>query len=329
VSSDPTSSDVIAARRSAIIGGLGAVAAAAVGLPAAAAGATPSSTTPHHGASQMDSGYITVKDGSQIFYKDWGPKEAPVVWFHHGWPLTSDDWDAQMMFFLQNGYRVIAHDRRGHGRSTQTDTGNDMDTYSADVATLVAALKVKKAIHVGHSTGGGEVARYVRQHGKGLVSKAVLVSAVPPIMVQSATNPDGVPLSVFDDIRKGTAFNRSQFYMDLTIPFYGFNRPGAKVSEAVRNNWWRQGMMGGVKAAYDCIFQFAQVDFSDDLRALDIPVLVLHGEDDQIVPFNNSGAKSVKLLKHGKLISYPGFPHGMPTTHADVINKDLLAFFKS
>jgi non-heme chloroperoxidase len=252
-----------------------------------------------------------------------------VVWFHHGWPLTADDWDNQMMFFLQHGYRVIAHDRRGHGRSTQTDTGNDMDTYSADVATLVAALKVRHAIHVGHSTGGGEVARYVHQHGKGLVTKAVLISSVPPIMVKSATNPDGVPIVVFDDIRKGTAFNRPQFYMDLTLPFYGYNRPGAKVSEAVRNNWWRQGMMGGVKAAYDCIFQFAQVDFSDDLRALDIPVLVLHGEDDQIVPFQNSGAKSVKLLKHGKLISYPGYPHGMPTTHADTINADLLAFFKA
>lgn len=277
----------------------------------------------------MESGFVTVKDGTQIFYKDWGPKDAPVVWFHHGWPLTADDWDNQMMFFLQHGYRVIAHDRRGHGRSTQTDTGNDMDTYSADVAAVVAALKVRKAIHVGHSTGGGEVARYVRQHGKGLVTKAVLVSSVPPIMVKSATNPDGVPLEVFDDIRKGTAFNRPQFYMDLTMPFYGYNRPGAKVSEAVRNNWWRQGMMGGVKAAYDCIFQFAQVDFSDDLRALDIPVLVLHGEDDQIVPFANSGAKSVKLLKHGKLISYPGYPHGMPTTHADTINADLLAFFKS
>lgn len=277
----------------------------------------------------MESGFVTVKDGTQIFYKDWGPKDAPVVWFHHGWPLTADDWDNQMMFFLQHGYRVIAHDRRGHGRSTQTDTGNDMDTYSADVAAVVAALKVRKAIHVGHSTGGGEVARYVRQHGKGLVTKAVLVSSVPPIMVKSATNPDGVPIEVFDDIRKGTAFNRPQFYMDLTMPFYGYNRPGAKVSEAVRNNWWRQGMMGGVKAAYDCIFQFAQVDFSDDLRALDIPVLVLHGEDDQIVPFANSGAKSVKLLKHGKLISYPGYPHGMPTTHADTINADLLAFFKS
>jgi non-heme chloroperoxidase len=329
VNFDQTPSDAVPSRRTAIIGGLGAAvaAAAAVGLPSLASAAA-SSTTHHQGAT-MDSGFITVKDGAQIFYKDWGPKDAQAIWFHHGWPLTADDWDNQMMFFLQHGYRVIAHDRRGHGRSTQTDHGNDMDTYSADTAELVAALKVKKAIHVGHSTGGGEVARYVRQHGKGLVNKAVLISAVPPIMVKSDTNPDGVPLSVFDDIRKGTAFNRSQFYMDLTIPFYGYNRPGAKVSEAVRNNWWRQGMMGGVKAAYDCIFQFAQVDFSDDLRALDIPVLVLHGEDDQIVPFANSGAKSVKLVKNGKLISYPGFPHGMPTTHADVINADLLEFFKS
>ena len=277
----------------------------------------------------LDSGFITVKDGSQIFYKDWGARDAQVVWFHHGWPLSADDWDNQMMFFLQHGYRVIAHDRRGHGRSTQTDTGNDMDTYSADVAELVAALKVKNAFHVGHSTGGGEVVRYARQHGQGLVSKAVLVSAVPPVMVKSDSNPDGVPLEVFDGIRQGTAFNRSQFYMDLTLPFYGFNRPGAQISEAVRNNWWRQGMMGGIKAAYDCIYQFSQVDYSDDLRALDIPVLVLHGEDDQIVPFQNSGVKSMKLLKHGKLISYPGFSHGMPTINADVINADLLAFFKS
>ena len=324
--SAPTAIDAVNSRRTAIVGGISVAAAAvAASLPSAASAAAPAARA----GSTQDSGYITVKDGAQIFYKDWGPKDAPVVWFHHGWPLTADDWDAQMMFFLQHGYRVIAHDRRGHGRSTQTDHGNDMDTYSLDTAELVAALKVKKAIHVGHSTGGGEVARYVRQHGKGLVTKAVLISSVPPIMVQSATNPDGVPLSVFDDIRKGTAFNRPQFYMDLTLPFYGFNRPGAKVSEAVRNNWWRQGMMGGVKAAYDCVFQFAQVDFSDDLRAMDMPVLVLHGEDDQIVPFANSGAKSVKLVKNGKLISYPGFPHGMPTTHADVINADLLKFFKS
>jgi len=277
----------------------------------------------------MESGLITTKDGTQIFYKDWGPKDAQALWFHHGWPLSADDWDGQMMFFLQHGYRVIAHDRRGHGRSTQTSTGNDMATYAADVAELVAALKPKNAVHIGHSTGGGEVAHYAARLGKGLVSKAVLVSAVPPVMVQSASNPEGVSKAVFDGIRQGTAFNRPQFYADLTIPFYGYNRPDAKVSQGVRDNWWRQGMMGGVKAAYDCVEQFSEVDYSDDLKALDIPVLVLHGEDDQIVPFLNSGAKSVKLLRHGKLISYPGFPHGMPTTHADVINADLLAFIQS
>lgn len=322
--------DPVASRRTAIFGGLGVAAATAVAaMPSLASAATRAEQARHPDLSDLNSGFVTVKDGSKIFYKDWGPKDAPVIWFHHGWPLTADDWDNQMMFFLQHGYRVIAHDRRGHGRSTQTDTGNDMDTYSADVAALVAELKVKKAIHVGHSTGGGEVARFTRQYGKNHVIKAVLLSAVPPIMVQSATNPDGVPVKVFDDIRQGTAFNRPQFYMDLTIPFYGYNRPGAKVSEAIRQNWWRQGMMGGVKAAYDCIYQFAQVDYSDDLRAMDMPVLVMHGEDDQIVPFQNSGAKSVKLLKKGQLISYPGFPHGMPTTHADVINADMLKFFKA
>ncbi|KAB8042690.1 alpha/beta fold hydrolase [Janthinobacterium aquaticum] len=325
-----TPADPVASRRSAIFGGLGVAAATAVAaMPSLASAATRAEQARHPDMTDMNTGMIIVKDGARIFYKDWGPKDAPVIWFHHGWPLTSDDWDSQMMFFLQHGYRVIAHDRRGHGRSTQTDTGNDMDTYSSDVAALATELKVTKAIHVGHSTGGGEVARFTRQYGKKHVIKAVLLSAVPPIMVQSATNPDGVPLKVFDDIRQGTAFNRPQFYMDLTIPFYGYNRPGAKVSEAIRQNWWRQGMMGGVKAAYDCIFQFAQVDFSDDLRAMDMPVLVMHGEDDQIVPFGNSAAKSVKLLKKGQLISYPGFPHGMPTTHADVINADLLKFFKA
>jgi non-heme chloroperoxidase len=277
----------------------------------------------------MESGFITTKDGTEIFYKDWGPKDAQAIWFHHGWPLSADDWDNQMMFFLQHGFRVIAHDRRGHGRSTQTHSGNDMDTYCSDVAEVVAALKPKNPVHVGHSTGGGEVAHYAAGLGKGLVAKAALVSAVPPIMVKSASNPEGVPMEVFDGIRKGTAFDRAQFYEDLTLPFYGYNRPDAKVSQGVRDNWWRQGMMGGIKAAYDCIAQFSEVDYTDDLKALDIAVLVLHGEDDQIVPFLNSGAKSVKLLKHGKLISYPGFPHGMPTTHADVINTDLLAFIQS
>jgi non-heme chloroperoxidase len=270
---------------------------------------------------------ITVKDGTEIYYKDWGTGQ-PIV-FHHGWPLSGDDWDGQMMFFLEQGYRVIAHDRRGHGRSSQTANGNDMDTYAADVAELTKALDLKDAIHVGHSTGGGEVIRYVAKYGKGRVSKAVLISAVTPLMVQTPNNPDGVPLSVFDDIRKNTATQRAQYFQDFTLPFYGYNREGAKISQGVRDNWWRQGMMGGIKAHYDCIKAFSETDFTEDLKSVDVPVLVLHGEDDQIVPFPISGAKSVGLLKHGKLISYPGFPHGMPTTEAATINKDLLAFIKS
>jgi non-heme chloroperoxidase len=270
---------------------------------------------------------ITVKDGTEIFYKDWGTGQP--LFFHHGWPLTADDWDNQMMFFLAHGYRVIAHDRRGHGRSTQTVKGNDMDTYAADVAELTAKLDLKNAVHIGHSTGGGEVVRYVAQHGKGRVAKAAIISAIPPCMVKSATNPDGVPIEVFDGIRDGTAYHRAQFYQDITMPFYGYNRPGAKISQGVRDNWWRQGMMGGIKAHYDCIAVFSETEFYDDLKNIDVPVLVMHGEDDQIVPYANSGPKSAKLLKHGTLKSYPGFPHGMPTVHADVINADLLAFIKS
>ncbi len=270
---------------------------------------------------------LKVKDGTEIFYKDWGTGQ-PIV-FHHGWPLCADDWDGQMMFFLQQGFRVIAHDRRGHGRSSQTATGNDMDTYAADVAELTKALDLKDAIHVGHSTGGGEVIRYVAKHGKGRVAKAVLISSVTPLMVKNDTNPDGIPISVFDDIREGTAFNRPQYFEDFTIPFYGYNRQGAKIKKGIQDNWWRQGMMGGIKAHYDCVAAFSETDFREDLKSVDVPVLVLHGEDDQIVPFPISGAKAVKLLKHGKLISYPGFPHGMPTTEAATINKDLLAFFKS
>ena len=270
---------------------------------------------------------ITVKDGTEIYYKDWGTGQ-PIV-FHHGWPLSGDDWDGQMMFFLKQGYRVIAHDRRGHGRSTQTSDGHNMDTYAADVAELTQALDLKDAIHIGHSTGGGEVIHYVAKHGKGRVAKIILISAVTPIMVQSDSNPDGVPTSVFDGIREGTGFNRAQYYQDLTIPFYGYNRDGAKVSQGIRDNWWRQGMMGGVKAHYEGIKAFSETDFSEDLKSVDIPVLVLHGEDDQIVPFPVSGAKTIKLLKNGKLISYPGFPHGMPTTEAETINKDILAFLQS
>lgn len=270
---------------------------------------------------------ITVKDGTEIYYKDWGTGQ-PIV-FHHGWPLSGDDWDAQMMFFLNNGFRVIAHDRRGHGRSTQTANGHDMDTYAADVAELTTALDLKDAIHIGHSTGGGEVIRYVAKHGKGRVAKAVLISAVTPIMVKSDSNPDGVPMAIFDDIRNNTATQRQQFFQDFTIPFYGYNREGAKISQGVRDNWWRQGMMGAIKAHYDCIKVFSETDFNEDLKSVEVPVLVMHGEDDQIVPFELTGAKAVKLLKNGTLISYPGFPHGMPTTEAATINADLLKFIQS
>ena len=270
---------------------------------------------------------LIVKDGTEIYYKDWGTGQ-PLV-FHHGWPLSGDDWDAQMMFFLNEGFRVIAHDRRGHGRSTQTDKGNDMDTYASDVAELVKSLDLKNAVHIGHSTGGGEVIRYVAKHGQGRVAKAVLISAVTPIMAQSKSNPEGIPMSVFDEIREGTATKRPQYFQDFTMPFYGFNREGAKISQGVRDNWWRQGMMGGIKAHYDCIKAFSETNFTEDLKAVDVPVLVLHGEDDQIVPFQLTAVKAVKLLKNGKLISYPGFPHGMPTTEAAIINADLLAFIKS
>ena len=270
---------------------------------------------------------IRLKDGTTIFYKDWGTGQ-PVM-FHHGWPLSADDWDPQLMFFLQNGYRVIAHDRRGHGRSTQTSLGNDMDTYASDVAELTNALDLRNAIHVGHSTGGGEVARYVARYGKDRVAKAVLISAVPPIMLRTEQNPGGLPRSVFDDIRAGTAFNRSQFFIDITLPFYGYNRPDAVVLEGVRRNWWRQGMMGGIKAQYDCIKAFSETDFTADLRSIEVPTLVMHGDDDQIVPFADAGPLSARLLKHGTLKAYEGLPHGMPTTHAAVINADLLEFFRS
>ena len=275
------------------------------------------------------SGTITIKDGTQIFYKDWGTGQ-PVV-FHHGWPLSSDDWDAQMLFFLAQGYRVIAHDRRGHGRSSQTDTGNEMDTYAADVAALAEHLNLKDAIHVGHSTGGGEVARYVAQYGgAGRVAKAVLIGAVPPIMLKTPANPGGLPIEVFDGFRAALAANRAQFFHDVPAgPFYGFNRPGAQVSEGVVDNWWRQGMMGGAKAHYDCIKAFSETDFTEDLKTIDVPVLVMHGDDDQIVPIADSALLSIKLLKKGELKVYKGFPHGMATTHADVINADLLAFFKA
>lgn len=267
---------------------------------------------------------ITVKDGTTIFYKDWGSGQ-PIV-FSHGWPLTADDWDAQMLFFGQHGYRVIAHDRRGHGRSTQTWDGNDMDTYADDLAQLFDALDLKDAIMIGHSTGGGEVARYLGRHGTKRIAKAVLIGAVPPLMLKTEKNPGGLPISVFDDIRAGVANNRPQFYKELTQPFYGFNRPGAKISEGIREHWWLQGMLGGVKPHYDCIKAFSETDFTEDLKKIDIPVLVMHGDDDQIVPIDAAGRASAKILKHATLKVYPGFPHGMATTHADQINADLLAF---
>ncbi len=273
-------------------------------------------------------GTLKTKDGTEIFYKDWGTGQ-PIV-FHHGWPLTADDWDAQLMYFVLRGYRVIAHDRRGHGRSTQTATGNEMDTYAADVAQLAAHLDLRNAIHVGHSTGGGEVTRYVARHGEGRVAKAVLISAVPPIMLKTDKNPGGLPLEVFDGFRNALAANRAQFYRDVAAgPFYGFNRPGAKVSDGVIDNWWRQGMMGGAKAHYDCIKAFSETDFTEDLKAINVPVLILHGDDDQIVPIADAALLSAKLVKRGTLKVYKGYPHGMCTTHPDVINEDLLAFFKS
>jgi len=268
---------------------------------------------------------IAMKDGTQIYYKDWGNGQ-PIV-FSHGWPLSADDWDGQMLFFGQRGYRVIAHDRRGHGRSTQTWDGNDMDTYADDLAALFERLDLKDAIMVGHSTGGGEVARYLGRHGTKRVSKAVLISAVPPLMLKTEKNPTGAPLSVFDGLRAALAANRPQFYKDITLPFYGYNRPGAKISEGIRDHWYLQGMLGGMKAHYDCIKAFSETDFTEDLKKIDIPVLVMHGDDDQIVPIVAAGPLSAKLLKKATLKVYPGFPHGMPATNADQINADLLAFF--
>ena len=271
---------------------------------------------------------LTTTDGTEIFYKDWGTGQP--LFFHHGWPLSADDWDNQMMFFLKQGFRVIAHDRRGHGRSTQTVNGNDMDTYAADVAELVEALDIKDAVHIGHSTGGGEVARYVARHGNGRVAKAVLISAVPPLMVKTAANPGGLPKDVFDGFQAQVAANRAQFYYDVPAgPFFGYNRPGAKPSQGVIWNWWRQGMMGGAKAHYDCIVAFSQTDFTEDLKKITVPVLVMHGDDDQIVPYADSAPLSTKLLKNGTLKTYKGFPHGMPTTEADTINADLLTFIRA
>jgi non-heme chloroperoxidase len=276
----------------------------------------------------MVMGFVTTKHGVEIFYKDWGHGQ-PIV-FHHGWPLSADDWDTQMLFFLHQGYRVVAFDRRGHGRSSQVSDGHDMDHYAADAAAVVEHLQLSDAIHIGHSTGGGEVTRYVAQYGRGRVAKAVLVSAVPPLMVKTPTNPDGLPIEVFDGLRAALAANRAQFFRDLPAgPFYGFNRPDVTPVEAIVANWWRQGMTGSAKAHHDGIKAFSETDFTEDLKSIDVPTLVMHGDDDQIVPYKDAALLSVKLLKHGTLKIYPGYPHGMLTTHADVINPDLLAFVRS
>jgi non-heme chloroperoxidase len=274
---------------------------------------------------------ITTQDGTQIYYKDWGPKNAQPLVFHHGWPLSSDDWDAQLLYFLREGHRVIAHDRRGHGRSSQDSDGHDMDHYAADVAALIEQLDLRDAVHVGHSTGGGEAAHYVARHGQrqGRIAKLVMIGAVPPIMVKTPANPGGLPIEVFDDFRAQLAANRAQFYLEVASgPFYGFNRPGAQISQGAIQNWWRQGMAGGAKAHYDGIKAFSETDFTEDLKVIDVPTLVMHGDDDQIVPIADSALLSAELLKQGTLKVYEKFPHGMCTTHADVVNADLLTFIK-
>jgi non-heme chloroperoxidase len=320
---------ISASRREVLLGAASVMTAAALTTPAFSADAdkaAPAALSPYSKVETMST--VTTKDGVQIFYKDWGQGQ-PLV-FHHGWPLSADDWDTQMLFFVQQGYRVIGIDRRGHGRSSQVSDGHDMDHYAADAAAVVDHLDLRNAVHIGHSTGGGEVTRYVARYGKGRVAKAVLMSAVPPIMVKTLNNPGGLPIEVFDGLRAGLAANRAQFYRDVASgPFYGFNRPGAKPLEGVIQNWWCQGMTGGAKAHYDGIKAFSETDFTEDLKAIEVPTLVMHGDDDQIVPYNDAALLSSKLLKHATLKIYPGFPHGMLTTHADAINRDLLAFVKA
>jgi non-heme chloroperoxidase len=315
-------------RRELFIGGAAFFAVAATSSSGSTARLNALALPGNQGESLMAT--ITTKDGTTIFYKDWGPKNAQPIMFHHGWPLSADDWDNQMMFFLSHGYRVIAHDRRGHGRSTQTDSGNEMDTYAADVAALVSALDLKSAVHVGHSTGGGEAAHYVARAEAGRVSKAVLIGAVPPIMLKTEANPGGLPMEVFDGFRAALVANRAQSYRDVPSgPFYGFNRPDATINRGVVDNWWRQGMMGGIKAHCDCIKAFSETEFTEDLKKIEVPVLIQHGDDDQIVPIADSALLTAKLVKRGALKVYKGFPHGMATTHADVINADILSFIKS
>jgi non-heme chloroperoxidase len=322
-------------RRSALAAGAGL--AAAIGFPFVAAAAdkpaaTPSMPSPSTPSDPSTMNTITTKDGTAIFYKDWGPKSAQPIMFHHGWPLSSDDWDTQMIYFLQKGFRVVAHDRRGHGRSAQVSEGHDMDHYAADAFAVVEHLDLKNAVHIGHSTGGGEVARYVAKFGQpaGRVAKAVLVAAIPPLMLKTASNPEGLPMEVFDGFRKGVADNRTQFFTDVPAgPFYGFNRPGAKTLPGVVQNWWRQGMAGSAKAHYEGIKAFSETDQTEDLKAITVPTLVMHGDDDQVVPIADSAMKAVKLLKNGTLKVYKGYSHGMLTVNADVLNPDLLAFIKA
>jgi non-heme chloroperoxidase len=310
-------------RRTIMTGTLGLAAVAATLSAEMAQAAKPAKTIEERSSGN----YVTSPDGTEIFYKDWGPKDAQPVVFHHGWPLSSDDWDAQMVFFLDKGFRVIAHDRRGHGRSAQVSGGHDMDHYAADAAAVADHLDLRNAVHVGHSTGGGEATRYVARHGKGRVAKLVLIGAVPPLMLKTSSNPGGIPLEVFDGLRAALAANRTQFCIDFPSgPFYGFNRPGAKASEPIIQNWWRQGMAGAINAHYLGIKAFSETDFTDDLKIIDVPTLVLHGEDDQIVPFGDSAVLSAKLLKKPTLKIYKGLPHGMATTHADIINADILSF---
>ncbi|WCK03749.1 alpha/beta fold hydrolase [Agrobacterium tumefaciens] len=307
----------------------GAALSTAMAMPSTAFSKTIPSR--NEGTFPMTESFVKTKDGVEIYFKDWGPKDAQPIVFHHGWPLSSDDWDAQMLFFVQNGYRVVAHDRRGHGRSQQVSDGHDMDHYAADASAVAEHLDLRNAVHIGHSTGGGEVARYVAKFGEpqGRVAKAVLVSAVPPLMLKTPSNLGGLPIEVFDSFRKGVAENRAQFFLDVPAgPFYGFNRPDAKIYPGVIQNWWRQGMMGSAKAHYDGVKAFSETDQTEDLKAITVPTLVLHGDDDQVVPIADSAELSVKLLKNGTLKVYKGYPHGMLTIHADIINPDLLAFVK-
>jgi non-heme chloroperoxidase len=317
------------ARRNVLARSLGTAALAM--FPAVAAVARSTSAGGSASDKAKTTATITTRDGVEIFYKDWGPKNAQPIVFHHGWPLSGDDWDSQMLFFLQHGYRVIAHDRRGHGRSEQVSDGHDMDHYAADVAAVVEHLNLRNAVHIGHSTGGGEAAHYVARHGQsaGRVAKLIMIGAVPPIMLKTAKNPGGLPMEVFDGLRKALAGNRSKFYVDFPSgPFYGFNRPETPPIPAVIQNWWRQGMMGGAKAQYDGIKAFSETDFTEDLKSINVPTLVMHGDDDQIVPIADSALLSAKLVRNSTLKVYKGFPHGMCTTHADTINADLLAFVK-